>query len=234
MSFNGSANITVADSTKLPLSGGTLTGDLAISNDTPVLSIEDTGNGAGGGFVGHIAFNNSTGESFRIGDWLAVNETGGPDVLRLRNSNGTRTVFEWGQAGTTAGSLYAYNQRVFADDYHPNADNWTTARTLSLTGDASGSTSWDGSGNASISVAVANDSHTHDGRYYTETEIDSLLTNGTVNKINNNWSNQTGNLTGYVNDGGGNLGLRFNADPGGTNTLVEDGMAYDRCFQNWR
>jgi hypothetical protein len=34
------------------------------------------------------------------------------------------------------------------------ADKWTTARTLSLTGDATGSVSWDGSANASITVAV--------------------------------------------------------------------------------
>ena len=57
------------------------------------------------------------------------------------------------------------NNNVFRDDYHPNADKWTTARTLSLTGDVTGSVSWDGSANASITTVVANDSHTHDGRY---------------------------------------------------------------------
>ncbi len=54
------------------------------------------------------------------------------------------------------------SQRVFADDYHPNADKWTTARTLRLTGDATGSVSWDGSGNATLSVSVVDDSHSHD------------------------------------------------------------------------
>ena len=68
---------------------------------------------------------------------------------------------------------------VFHDGYHPNADKWTTARTLSLSGDASGSVSWDGSGNATLSVAVANDSHTHDGRYYTESEADTRFVNQT-------------------------------------------------------
>jgi hypothetical protein len=52
-------------------------------------------------------------------------------------------------------------QSVFSDNYHPNADKWTTARTLSLTGDVTGSTTWDGSGNASITATVANDSHNH-------------------------------------------------------------------------
>jgi hypothetical protein len=54
-----------------------------------------------------------------------------------------------------------------------SAPKWSTARTLSLTGDVSGSVSWDGSGNASITTTVANDSHNHDGRYYTETEADA-------------------------------------------------------------
>jgi hypothetical protein len=53
------------------------------------------------------------------------------------------------------------NNTIFHDAYHPNADKWTTARTLSLTGDVTGSTSWDGSGNASITAVVADDSHNH-------------------------------------------------------------------------
>lgn len=50
------------------------------------------------------------------------------------------------------------------------ATKLATARTISLTGDASGSTAFDGTGNKSITVVVNNDSHTHDGRYYTESE----------------------------------------------------------------
>lgn len=76
--------------------------------------------------------------------------------------------------GWSHGASY---QRLFHDGYHPNADKWTTSRTLSLTGDVTGSVSWDGSGNASLSTAVANDSHTHDGRYYTESESDSRFAN---------------------------------------------------------
>ena len=37
VSFNGSANITVADSTKLPLTGGTLTGDLTVNGGNIIL-----------------------------------------------------------------------------------------------------------------------------------------------------------------------------------------------------
>lgn len=52
----------------------------------------------------------------------------------------------------------------------------TADPTLTLTGDASGSATFTNLGNASLSVTVANDSHTHDGRYYTETESDSRFT----------------------------------------------------------
>lgn len=50
---------------------------------------------------------------------------------------------------------------VFHDGYHPNADALTTARTISLTGDVSGSVSFDGSANVSITTTVADDSHNH-------------------------------------------------------------------------
>ncbi|HCG5955141.1 TPA: cell envelope integrity protein TolA [Vibrio parahaemolyticus] len=53
------------------------------------------------------------------------------------------------------------------------ASKWLDARTLTLSGDATGSVSWDGSANATLAVTVADDSHTHDGRYYTESEADS-------------------------------------------------------------
>lgn len=77
------------------------------------------------------------------------------------------------------GTMYigSGTDRVFADNYHPNADTWTTARTLSLTGDASGSVSWNGGSNVSLSVTVNNDSHTHDSRYYTKTESEARYVN---------------------------------------------------------
>jgi hypothetical protein len=61
-----------------------------------------------------------------------------------------------------SGSINIAGNRVFADDYHPNADKWTTARTLSLNGDVTGSVSWDGSANVTLTTTVANNSHDHD------------------------------------------------------------------------
>jgi hypothetical protein len=58
-----------------------------------------------------------------------------------------------------------------------SAGKWTTARSISLGGDATGSVSIDGSSNVTLTVAVVDDSHTHDGRYYTETEADARFIN---------------------------------------------------------
>lgn len=55
------------------------------------------------------------------------------------------------------------------------AARWTTARTISLTGDVTGSASIRGDANVTITAQVANDSHNHDGRYYTESEVNNLL-----------------------------------------------------------
>lgn len=52
------------------------------------------------------------------------------------------------------------------------ATTLATARTIALGGDLSGSASFNGGANVTINAAVANDSHTHDGRYFTETEAD--------------------------------------------------------------
>ena len=58
------------------------------------------------------------------------------------------------------GSMTSWD-RVFHDTYHPNADTLTTARTISLGGDVTGSASFNGSSNITITAAVANDSHNH-------------------------------------------------------------------------
>jgi hypothetical protein len=60
------------------------------------------------------------------------------------------------------------------------ADNLTTARTISLSGDATGSVSFDGSADADIAVTIADDSHNHtianvDGL---QTQLDAKATTG--------------------------------------------------------
>jgi hypothetical protein len=59
----------------------------------------------------------------------------------------------------------------------------TSDPTLTLAGDASGSATFTNLGNATLTVTVANDSHTHDGRYYTEAESDARFVNVTGDTI---------------------------------------------------
>ena len=94
-------------------------------------------------------------------------------ALQFFNGKANELYFRTGDDKLTDG--WSDIQRIYNDSYHPNADKLTTARTISLTGDASGSVSFNGSANVSIPVVVANDSHTHDGRYYTESEVDTKL-----------------------------------------------------------
>jgi hypothetical protein len=51
--------------------------------------------------------------------------------------------------------------------------------TLTITGDVTGGATFTNMGNATLTATVANDSHTHDGRYYTESESDSRFVNVT-------------------------------------------------------
>ena len=60
-----------------------------------------------------------------------------------------------------------------------SADKLKTPRTISLTGDVSGSTNFDGSVNVSINSTVANDSHTHSNSTITSLDA-SKITSGTI------------------------------------------------------
>ena len=118
------------------------------------------------------------------------------------------------------GSLYYNTDKVFHDNYHPNADKWTTARTLSLSGDASGSVSWDGSANATLSVTVANDSHTHDGRYYTESEADSRFLNVTGDTMTGDLITTSGDSNGiFIGNGGANI---TSVTPSSKDVVIQD------------
>ena len=111
--------------------------------------------------------------------------------------------------------LYVNSNRVYNTAYHPEADKWTTARTLSLSGDATGSVSWDGSANATLSVTVADDSHSHSNYtpidhfrhtghgYYTSTTTSALLTEALGDDAFD--SKLTAHKTGWSYSGNGDL-----------------------------
>ena len=75
-------------------------------------------------------------------------------------------------AGTFSGALSGNSS---------TATKLATARSIGLGGDVSGSANFDGSANITITATVANDSHTHDGRYYTESESDTRFLQRGVN-----------------------------------------------------
>jgi hypothetical protein len=99
--------------------------------------------------------------------------------------NDSASRFSFIKDGTNSSEVFAGTlgdaefSTVYADlsGNATSATKLNTARTISLSGDASGSVSFDGTSNANITVAVANDSHTHDGRYFTETESDARFAN---------------------------------------------------------
>ena len=139
----------------LPLSGGTVTGTLTLDNGgasttslvmkgtSPTISLLDDDTNADDFYI-HVNSNifyilaNRTDAAVDVvgTDW----ETPHPMYLNASNNTG-----------------YVFGNRIFADDYHPNADAWTTARTISLTGAVTGSTSIDGSGNVSIATTATAD-----------------------------------------------------------------------------
>jgi hypothetical protein len=105
-------------------------------------------------------------------------------------------------------------------DTATSASKWTTARTITLGGDLTGNVSIDGSSNVTLTAAVVNDSHTHDGRYYTETEVNRSLaelagwvpaySNGNTTTVNWDKTNEAVALSN-VSGGDQELGMSYKA-----------------------
>lgn len=159
---SGTYNAITLDATLTPLRATELSS--SVNLDTLV--------GADAGFYYQTANADTTGNNYPSGEAgsLIVQKSAGnaTQLYQTYSSSSPKMFF---RANYTTG--YGSWQRVFADDYHPNADKLTTARTISLTGDVSGSTSFDGSANVSITATVADDSHNH-----IYDNIDGLTTNG--------------------------------------------------------
>ena len=148
------------------------------------------------------------------GTWPAsymfgVNLGGGPSRgIQLASSygGGTADYFWFRRGSDNASSQNGANNwqpwvKVFTDDYHPNADKWTTARTLSLSGDASGSVSWDGSANATLSVTVADNSHNHSSSSGDFTVNGDLITDQIKARTNQDLTITAGESYTIISDG---------------------------------
>ena len=132
-------------------------------------------------------------------DTYSDSSGGNPNAITFDKSEIAVRAWQGAFNGTTWGTA----QRFYMDNYHPEADKLTTARTIALSGDVSGSASFDGSSNVTITATVVNDSHEHDGRYFTETESDARFLRRDINE------STTGYLQaeGFVNAGTGSLSI---------------------------
>ncbi len=136
------------------------------SDDRVNLSVHDvSANGTitiSSGASSNITFTNSSDSNYNVELRTAYDYDG---FFRVVDGGGVVRFAVGRDDHAYLGGAGGSGNKVFHDGYHPNADKWTAARTLSLTGDVTGSVSWDGSGNASITTAVANNSHEHSQLY---------------------------------------------------------------------
>jgi len=130
-------------------------------------------------------------------------------------------------AGDGAGTS-SWTTGTLANDTSGNAATATqleTARTIDITGDITATAvAFDGTENIAISAAVNNDSHTHDTRYYTESESDAKYLLNTSDTLSGALT-VTGDVTAegdlYVGEnGGGDSRIYFYDDNSNTTRLL--------------
>ena len=153
-------NTTYSAGTHLALSGTTFNLDLATADKVVNIGHNSTNN------EGEIILDTSNAGSPQIsftehGDasWaIGVDDTdnsfkihGSPNSTIPTINSLTTPLFEI----DTNGVGYLQGSRIFADNYHPNADALTTARTISLGVDLTGSASFNGSSNITINAQIA-------------------------------------------------------------------------------
>ena len=132
VNFDGSTNITVADNTKLALSGGTMVAPITY-NDTSQYILNLAGYPTWG------LYWNTTDNAFDF-------HAGGVSKVKLDLQNGsvTSSVFNGVLNGNSS-----------------TASKLVIPRTIALTGDITGGVSFDGSGDISIVSTIVDDSHNH-------------------------------------------------------------------------
>ncbi len=109
------------------------------------------------------------------------------------------------------------------------ASQLETARTIGLSGDVSGSASFDGSANATITTVIANDSHTHDTRYYTESESDARFL-GINDNADSATKLETARTIGLSGDVSGSASFDGTANATITATIVNDSHTHDTRY----
>lgn len=199
VAFDGSANITVADSTKLPTAGGTITGALAVSGlltanggfkghyvttDNRALTPSATPKGAFGAYFtsqgGLTGAGNAT-----YGDLLTLNsyhDTSGGNANALFFAKGSKSIFHY-QAAQGATTWGAASQLAYVTDNVASATRLATARTI-------GGVSFDGAANINLPGVNATGNQNTTGSAATLTTartINGTSFNGSANITTANW-----------------------------------------------
>ena len=129
-------------------------------------------------------------------------------------ANGTAAV---GTASSVSRSDHIHPLQTTVSGNAGTATKLATARTISLTGDVSGSTSFDGSGNVSITATVADDSHNH-----TIANVDGLQS--ALNDKAPIFTNTTGGVEySYGSNSGKNVLTEISNMPQGFHTIYAIG-----------
>lgn len=164
--FDGSKDITIKDDTKLPLSGGEVTGDLAIGGTITVLNIGDQT----GAFKKLIqAYTTTDGGYLAVGNtgqdrgFVEIGTTDDNDAeiyatQRDASSNIIRRAILLDGVGNTSFPEHVY-AKTFNGGLNGNSSTTSklqTARDVSFSGAATGSFNFDGSANASCILTLAN------------------------------------------------------------------------------
>lgn len=128
VSFDGTKNITVADSTKLPLAGGTMTGQLVISNVGDVSLSNNTGAALiiGSPTGAHIEFDNN--------EIAAKASATTATTLNLQNAGGNTAI------GNTSGTIALIGKVTAASGITANITGNVTGSSGSCTGNAASAT----------------------------------------------------------------------------------------------
>ena len=171
-SVNGSANVSWSlaeigaaasshnhDSDYVNVTGDTMTGALTASGGINGLTLSNGISGSNFNITGVNQLSiNDPGEGILFGG-------GANNVTLYAIDDSTDNKMNFGGAS----ELQVNGSKVFHDAYHPNADKWTTARTITLGGDLTGSVSIDGSSDVTLSAQVNNNSHQHNILYENST-----------------------------------------------------------------
>lgn len=129
------------------------TNNVVTDNIEPLASIKDGGI-VDGGVLGREHLNWQLNAISQWVDWIrAAALDKDSNLAELTDKNTARTNLELNTNATTLACNTSGNAGTATKLQNP--------RTFSLSGDASGSVNFDGSGNVNISVTVADDSHTH-------------------------------------------------------------------------